>query len=1281
MMKPRNSRHLLLATVAMTLFTGQAGAQLLSETLLNPNIGVQVPGADNLISGGGRVIQSRTVTSSVDPALENPGAAVPSDFSTVGDNLGNHIAIKDMQMSGNSLNMQGGDILSGGGRVLGIQEIPFETDEASSKFYVDSLNSQLSDAITVIEGDVQTLFSRRINTPANQGLTGGGPLTSDLTLTVDGTVVRTGGDQVIAGAKTFIGSVDLRDNRLLGVGTPTAQTDGVNKAYVDTATNALGSQIQTLDETFRSRRIDTGTGLLGGGDLSQNRTLTFDTAWGDARYAIRARRISAGDGLTGGGDLSADRTFALDATVVRTSGNQTIAGNKSFTGLLSFSNNRLTSVGTPTVASDAATKGYVDGVRADLESSLTTLTGRRIDTGTGLLGGGDLSQNRTLVFDTAWGDLRYALRSRTLNAGDGLSGGGDLAADRSFSVDATVVRTSGAQTIAGDKTFRQGTGTRFERGAGLDAVNLRGGSAGTAGYSVTITPGVLTANRVLTLADGATTLVPGTMVPTARSLIAGDGLSGGGDLASDRTFSVNSTVVRTSGDQVIGGAKSFTGSLSFSSNRLTLVGTPTAASDAATKGYVDGISSTLQADVSALFSRRIDAGTGLTGGGDLSANRVIGFDVTWGDGRYALRNRMIAAGDGLTGGGDLSANRTLAVDSTVVRTPRRVGTGTGLTGGGDLSADRTLAFDTVWGDGRYAEHVTSGFANTITYDDVFGATGNGAATFGHSGAARPSDAPVTGQSGGIHIGNTWGRSQLVFPNASNRIFFRNGTQTAWSEVWHSGNLNVSDLTPISRAINTGTGLIGGGTLSVDRTLAFDTAWGDTRYALSARNLTAGDGLTGGGMLTADRAFAVDATVVRTSGAQTIGGAKTFTASPNFSNLRVLGVATPTQGTDAANKAYVDTAVSGAAGTTYTAGTGLTLSGSAFSITDVAAGSAVVGTIRYNGTTAAAGRFYGGATAPSNTTRLNYDGALYATQLFDGGVRVVNQNRNLIAGDGITGGGDLSANRTFAVDGTVVRTTRSLSAGDGLTGGGTLAGDRSFSVDATVVRTSGAQTIGGAKTFTASPNFSNLRVLGVATPTQGTDAANKAYVDAAVSASAGTTYTAGTGLTLTGTTFALADNQIRRDALSTSAGVVAYNGHTAANGQFYGGTTNPTSTNAAHRVNFQGSVYATRFYATQYFYFSDETLKENVNRIEGAEGMALLREIRPVRYEWTETGREALGVIAQETARVLPNLVDTDPNGIMSVDYIQLIAPLIAAVQELDARVISLEAENSARNRP
>jgi hypothetical protein len=1175
MTRIRKTRTLLLAFTALSVLAIPVHAQTTSG-----NGGVlTIPGLD-LPQNARTATQRSGITTSVGQALEDPVAASPSEISTVGDNLGNHTAIQDIRLNGNDLIMRGGDILSDGGRVLGIPLTPAQETEASSKYYVDQLGMSLTSAITVVEGDVQTLFERRINTPTNQGLTGGGPLSSDITLTVDGTVVRTGGDQTINGAKTFTGPVSLSGTRLLGVATPQAETDGVNKAYVDKIGETLGGQIDLVEQTFLTRRVDTGTGLSGGGDLSQNRTLAFDTSWGDGRYALRSRFLTAGDGLTGGGTLAADRAFAVDATVVRTSGNQNIAGNKTFTGLLAFSNSRLTSVGTPVVASDAATKGYVDGVRDALETDISALSSRRIDTGTGLLGGGDLSTNRTLTFDTSWGDLRYALRERSVIAGDGVTGGGDLSADRTVSVDATVVRTSGTQLIAGSKTFRQGGGTLFERASGQDAVLLRGRAGGVDGFSVTITPSPLSANGVLTLANGATTLVPGTMVATTRSVLTGDGLNGGGNLGADRTLSVDATVVRTTGSQSIGGDKSFTGTLSLSGNRLTMVGTPILATDAATKGYVDGVRDQLETDISAFSARRVDTGTGLLGGGDLSANRTLTFDTGWGDARYALVSRTISAGDGLSGGGTLGANRTFSVDGTVVRTTRSVSAGTGLTGGGDLAANRTLSFDAAWGDARYAEHLTSGFSNTLTYDDLFGLTGNGAATFAHSGAARPSDAPFNAQMSGLHIGNSWGRAQVLFPNTANRILFRNGTASNWSEVWHSGNLTVTDLAPITRSINTGTGLTGGGNLSADRTLSFDAAWGDARYALRARSLSAGTGLTGGGDLSANRTLSFDAVwgdarYATLAGAQTITGPKTFTSSPNFSNQRILGVATPTQATDGVNKSYVDTAVAAAAGTTYTAGTGLTLSGSAFEMTNIAAGSGTVGAVRYNGTTASAGRFYGGATAPTNTTRLNYDGALYATQLFDAGARVVNQSRSVTAGTGLTGGGTLAADRTID----------------------------------------------------------------------------------------------------------LAANQIRRDATSTATGVLAYNGHAAANAQFYGGTTNPTSTNAAHRLNFQGSLYATRFYGTQYFYFSDATLKENVERIGGEEGLDLLRQIRPVRYDWKETGRESLGVIAQETAQVLPNLVDTDGNGIMSVDYIQLIAPLIASVQELDARVHALEAAARDRSEP
>ena len=77
--------------------------------------------------------------------------------------------------------------------------------------------------------------------------------------------------------------------------------------------------------------------------------------------------------------------------------------------------------------------------------------------------------------------------------------------------------------------------------------------------------------------------------------------------------------------------------------------------------------------------------------------------------------------------------------------------------------------------------------------------------------------------------------------------------------------------------------------------------------------------------------------------------------------------------------------------TYTAGTGLTLTGTVFAIDNtvltttnlLTAGDNSVGTIKYNALTTLAGQFDGGTTSPVNTTRLNYNGHFHATRFFGG----------------------------------------------------------------------------------------------------------------------------------------------------------------------------------------------------------------------------------------------------------------------------------------------------------
>lgn len=82
-------------------------------------------------------------------------------------------------------------------------------------------------------------------------------------------------------------------------------------------------------------------------------------------------------------------------------------------------------------------------------------------------------------------------------------------------------------------------------------------------------------------------------------------------------------------------------------------------------------------------------------------------------------------------------------------------------------------------------------------------------------------------------------------------------------------------------------------------------------------------------------------------------------------------------------------------------------------------------------------------------------------------------------------------------------------------------------------------------------------------------------------------------------------------------------------------------------------------------------------------MALVRRLRGVTFEWREDAPDGLkgkdlGVIAQEVEEVFPELVHTDERGHKRVNYLGLLAPLIEAVKELDARIEALERAEAGR---
>jgi hypothetical protein len=102
-----------------------------------------------------------------------------------------------------------------------------------------------------------------------------------------------------------------------------------------------------------------------------------------------------------------------------------------------------------------------------------------------------------------------------------------------------------------------------------------------------------------------------------------------------------------------------------------------------------------------------------------------------------------------------------------------------------------------------------------------------------------------------------------------------------------------------------------------------------------------------------------------------------------------------------------------------------------------------------------------------------------------------------------------------------------------------------------------------------------------------------------------------------------------------------------------------------------------------YYSSDISLKENVSVITNA--LNKVNNIRGVEFDWSaefitnhggEDGyfirKHDIGVIAQEIEMVLPEVVATRENGIKAVKYDRVVALLIEAIKELQAKVDKLE---------
>ena len=145
-------------------------------------------------------------------------------------------------------------------------------------------------------------------------------------------------------------------------------------------------------------------------------------------------------------------------------------------------------------------------------------------------------------------------------------------------------------------------------------------------------------------------------------------------------------------------------------------------------------------------------------------------------------------------------------------------------------------------------------------------------------------------------------------------------------------------------------------------------------------------------------------------------------------------------------------------------------------------------------------------------------------------------------------------------------------------------------------------------------------------------------------------------------------------LSTGGGdgnvILAHNG-TSAVGYVGVGTDSPSyMLDVSGSGRFTSSVTASAFY-----YSSDKRLKKNIKPLKNA--LDKITKLQGVSFNWkdtNQTNKTQLGLIAQDVEKVYPELVDTDKKGYKSVQYGNLVAPLIEAIKEQQKEIDKLKKE-------
>jgi Chaperone of endosialidase len=117
-------------------------------------------------------------------------------------------------------------------------------------------------------------------------------------------------------------------------------------------------------------------------------------------------------------------------------------------------------------------------------------------------------------------------------------------------------------------------------------------------------------------------------------------------------------------------------------------------------------------------------------------------------------------------------------------------------------------------------------------------------------------------------------------------------------------------------------------------------------------------------------------------------------------------------------------------------------------------------------------------------------------------------------------------------------------------------------------------------------------------------------------------------------------------------------------------------NYGYYIDLNNASVFNVIYAAQFLYNSDRRLKQNIIPIKNS--LAKITSLNGYTFDWKKDGTHDIGVIAQEVEKVFPTIVHTDEKtGMKSVEYGNLVAPIVEAIKELNTNISNNTAEIEA----